>query len=277
MPRTIHILTPSLGADYAPMAAEWFADYRAILARHGFAAEARPWTEGAGGAPALALLAWGYHSLAAQWAALLESWPADTPLLNPPAMIRWNTRKTYLQDFEAAGVPTVPTIFGDADAVSVAAAFDTLGADELVVKPQVSAGSDRTVRVKRGDAVAPLRTAMIQPFLPAIGREGEYSLFYFGGVWSHAVRKVAADGDFRVQPQFGCLDERWIPDAEARATADAAIASAPKGALYARVDLIRAPDGGLALMEYEAIEPDLYFRHDRDAGDRFGLALKAAF
>lgn len=272
----IDILTPPPGADYAPMAADCFADYRAILARHGFAAKARPWTDGAGDAPALALLAWGYHSQADRWAALVTGWPARVPLLNPAAMMRWNTRKTYLQDFAAAGVPTVPTLFGDADAASVAAAFDTLDANELVVKPQVSAGSDRTVRVKRGDAVAPLKDAMIQPFLPAVGREGEYSLFYFGGAWSHAVRKVAAMDDFRVQPQFGSMIEGWSPDAEARAASAAVIAAAPPGALYARVDLIRMPDGQLALMEYEAIEPDLYIGHDAEAGDRFALALRAA-
>ncbi len=271
----IDILTPPPDADYAP-AAEWFADYSAILARHGFAAEARPWTTGAGEVPALALLAWGYHSLADEWAAMLDIWPADVLLLNPAAIMRWNTRKTYLRDFAAAGVPIVPTVFGDADAASVAAAFDALGADELVVKPQVSAGSDRTARVKPGDALTPLKDAMIQPFLPAIGDEGEYSLFYFGGARSHAVRKVAAKGDFRVQPQFNAIVEAWRPDAEARLAADAAIAAAPGGALYARVDLIRALDGKLALMEYEAIEPDLYFCHDAEAGDRFATALKAA-
>lgn len=272
----IDILTPPPGAGYAPLAAEWFTGYRNILMRHGFTAEARPWTKGAGDAPALALLAWGYHSLAEEWAALLESWPADVPLLNPAAMMRWNTRKTYLQDFAAAGVPIVPTLFGHADEKTVAAAFDSLGADELVVKPQVSAGSDRTVRVTRGDAAPMLGDAMIQPFLPAIGHEGEYSLFYFGGAWSHAVRKVAAAGDFRVQPQFGSLIEGWSPDEEALIAGDAVIAAAPAGALYARVDLVRGPDGRLALMEYEAIEPDLYFGHDAEAGDRFALALKAA-
>ena len=272
----IDILLPARDAGYAPMAAEWFADYRAILARHGFAAEARPWTEGAGTAPALALLAWGYHAELNGWDALLNGWPAGLPLLNPPELMRWNTRKTYLRDFAAAGVPTVPTIFGDADARAVAAAFDALGAEELVVKPQVSAGSDRTVRVKHGDPVEPLADAMIQPFLPAIGQEGEFSLFYFGGTWSHAVRKGAAADDFRVQPQFGSLIEGWTPGEEARATADAVVAAAPPGALYARVDLVRAPDGKLALIEYEAIEPDLYFRYDAEAGDRFAHALRAA-
>ena len=272
----IDILVPPSGAGYAAEAAKWFADYRAILARHGHAAEARPWTAGPGKAPALALLAWGYHSELEGWEKLLNGWPADLPLLNPPELMRWNTRKTYLQHFAKAGVPTVPTIFGRADAASLAASFATLGADELVVKPQVSAGSDRTVRVRRGDPVAPLDDAMIQPFLPAIGKEGEVSLFYFGGVWSHAVRKVAAADDFRVQPQFGSLIEKWMPTEEARATADSVMAAAPPGALYARVDLIRAPDGKLALIEYEAIEPDLYFRYDAAAGDRFAQALIAA-
>ena len=34
-----------------------------------------------------------------------------TTLLNPPAVIRWNTDKHYLADLVRAGVPTVPSWF----------------------------------------------------------------------------------------------------------------------------------------------------------------------
>ena len=32
---------------------------------------------------------------------------------------------------------------------------------------------------------------MVQPFLAAIVTEGEYSLFYFGGEFSHAINTIA--------------------------------------------------------------------------------------
>jgi glutathione synthase/RimK-type ligase-like ATP-grasp enzyme len=197
------------------------------------------------------------------------------PLFNPPALMRWNTRKTYLGELEAAGVPTVPTWFGDAGAASVNAAFDRFGCDQLVVKPQVSAGSYQTHRLSRSAAAPSLDDAMIQPFLPAIESEGEYSLFYIGGAFSHAIRKVAQAGDFRIQPQFGGVNTRWHPDSEAEAVAAAALRAVPGGVLYVRIDLLRRLDGRLALIELEAIEPDLYMHHGERVPERLAEAIKA--
>jgi hypothetical protein len=36
-----------------------------------------------------------------------------------------------------------------------------------------------------------------------IPSEGEFSLFYFSGEYSHAILKVPKDGDFRVQEEYG--------------------------------------------------------------------------
>jgi hypothetical protein len=267
--RRIDILVPPPGGAYRDMVAAPFAAYRDLLAEGGWAAEARPWSDGPGDAPALALLAWGYHHDLASWDTLIAGWPADLPLLNDPALLAWNTRKTYLAILEAAGVPTVPTVFGPSQLA--AEAFDRFGVDELVVKPQVSAGSDRTARLRRGETPIAIADAMIQPFLGSVGREGEYSLFFFGGAFSHAIRKVAAAGDFRVQPQFGAIIGQWTPDVEAMDVAQAAQAAAPAAAVYARVDLVRRDDGRLALIEYEAIEPDLYLQH----GGRGALLVDA--
>ena len=58
--------------------------------------------------------------------------------------------------------------------------------------------------------------------------------------------------------------------------AERALAAAPDGLVYARVDLIRDRDGALKLMEFEAIEPDLYFDLAPDAAPRFAEAVVAA-
>ncbi|MGY2732681.1 ATP-grasp domain-containing protein [Sphingomonas sp. UYP23] len=259
MTRRIDVLMPVSGSPYDAAAAAALAPYRVAFAAAGMTLVPRPWDLGLGdGDAALALFAWGYHFDVARWDALLGAWPDERPLFNAPALLAWNTRKTYLLELEAAGIPIVPSRFGRADDATVAAAFDQFGCEELVVKPQISAGSHETMRLKRGDSIPPLDDAIIQPFLPAIAEEDELSLFAIDGTFSHAARKVATGGDFRIQPQFGGRFSRYAPDVEARGVFDAVLAALPAPPLYARVDLLRRADGKLALIEVEAIEPDLY-------------------
>lgn len=267
----IDILLPSANSSYFGEASDQARAYVEAFARVNVAARPLPWP-GAGNTPALALLAWGYHLDAERWTTLLGRWPATMPLFNDPALMRWNTRKTYLAELEAAGVPTVPTLFGTPSAE----AFDQFGTDELVVKPQVSAGSHLTQRVRRGEPLPLLPDAMVQPFLPAIQSEGEYSLFFIAGALTHAIVKRPAGNDFRIQPQFGGRNERWHPDAEALAVADAALRAAPGPVTYARIDLVRRLDGRLALIELEAIEPDLYFEHGPGVLERLAEAVARA-
>ncbi|MES2058379.1 MAG: transporter [Pseudomonadota bacterium] len=255
----IDVLMPVGEPAYLAAASRELETYHAAFGARGMTLRARPWTDGPGdGDATLALFAWGYHLDVAKWRAMISGWPAARPLFNPAALLDWNTCKTYLLELEAAGVPILPSIFGRADADSVAAAFDRFGVDELVVKPQISGGSFRTERVARGSVIKPLDDAIIQPFIPAVSGEGELSFLLIGGVLSHAVRKVAIAGDFRVQPQFGGVFTRFDPDAAQLALVGKVMAALPGRPLYARVDLLRLPDGTLALMELEAIEPDLY-------------------
>jgi glutathione synthase/RimK-type ligase-like ATP-grasp enzyme len=263
MTLTIDVLMPAAASEYGAAAMETLDQYRAAFAARGMTLAPRPWDQRSGvgqerGDATLALFAWGYHHDVARWEAMLAAWPDDQLLLNAPALLAWNTRKTYLLELEATGIPIVPSWFGRADDASVAAAFDRFGAGELVVKPQVSGGSFRTVRVQPGDSIYPLDDAIIQPFVPAVSDEGELSFLFIGGQFSHAVRKVAKQGDFRIQPQFGGQFSRFEPEPDQLALAERVIAALPGASLYARVDLLRLADGSLALMELEAIEPDLY-------------------
>ncbi len=277
--RSVEIVVPPPGARYAAATAEPLAAFASLLARHRLDVVPRAWTDAAAGDAdaALVLLAWGYHLDPAGWAAMLDRWPARTPLFNPPALLRWNGRKTYLAELAEAGVPTVPTQFvARADGDRVAAAFDAFATDEIVLKPQVSAGSDDTYRLRRGDTAPVLADAMIQPFLAAVAGEGELALFHIGGRFSHAACKRAAPDDFRVQPQFGGRIVAWEATDEAHHAAALAIAALPSPPLYVRIDLIRCADGRLAVMEVEAIEPDLYLDIAPEAADRLAQALNDA-
>jgi glutathione synthase/RimK-type ligase-like ATP-grasp enzyme len=278
----ITLLAPAADSPYADFWPPYFERYAAALAPVGLVAEPLPWTR-AGETDAdavMPLLTWGYHLETGRWLATLDALAASgVRTLNSAAMLRWNTTKTYLADLEDADVPVVPTIFVDrATQKSVEEARELLGGGELVVKPQISGGSHETIRLAPGAVLenGPTGPAMIQPFLPSVSGEGELSLLHFGGVFSHAVGKVARADDFRVQPQFGSTIGPAAPSDEAMEVAAAVFAALDETPVYARVDLIRHLDGSLRVMELEAIEPDLFFEHCPEAGARFAAAVKAA-
>lgn len=200
-------------------------------------------------------------------------------VFNPPAALRWNSRKTYLQELGDKGAPVIPTVWADApDPVSIARAFETFEAAELVVKPQLGAGSRDTIRLKRnawneGDlAFAPKGAVMIQPFLPGIETTGERSLFYFNGKPAHAIRKLPAAGKW-----YANVDGAQFAASEAsaadRAAAEQVLSLAPKGMLYARVDLVDGADGRPRLIELEAIEPYFFLASAPEGAGFFAEAL----
>ncbi len=206
---------------------------------------------------------WDYHERPEQFVSTLAAFErAGLPVFNSSDVVRWNMRKTYLQEL---GPSAIETIWADkADAIAIAQAFDSTGAAELVVKPQVGAGSIRTVRLKRNawsdmDLIdAPLGPAMIQPYLRSIETEGERSLFWFGGRYSHAIRKVPQAGSWLANMPGKASFRAEAPPAAALEAAEAARARAPKDLLYVRIDLVLGDDGNWRVIEIEAIEPYLF-------------------
>ena len=118
---------------------------------------------------------------------------------------------------------------------------------------------------------------MVQPLVEEIEREGEWSLVYFAGAFSHAVLKRPRSGDFRVQSEHGGTLEPVEPTASVIAAGRRAIAGIPFGEgapLYARVDGCIV-NGGLRLMELEVLEPELFLRCAPEAAGRLADALMA--
>jgi glutathione synthase/RimK-type ligase-like ATP-grasp enzyme len=231
------------------------------------------------------LLAWGYPRDSATWFALLDRMEADgVNVSNPVNVLRWNSDKTYLAELEAAGVAAVPTRMSDAlDQAALDDAREVFGSDTLVIKPPISGGADGTFRLSKDDALSASvagRRMMIQPYLPSIAAEGEYSLFYFGGVFSHSIVKRPAAGDFRVQDQFGGYEEAIEAPEDAKPLAEAALSATAaitqtSALAYARVDMLRDGDGQFRLMELELIEPSLFLRFAPDNGVAFAEAIEA--
>lgn len=277
------ILTPAV--DEPRFASSWsplFERLATPLRARGLKVEAASWVDAdvAGARVVLPLLSWGYHLRSDEWFARLDALEAaGARLANPVSVLRWNTTKTYLADLAAKGAPVVPTLALDRLTLEdLDHARDVFGVDVLVTKPQISGGSQDTVKLRHVDGLTGCTTApaLIQPFLPAVGEEGELSLFYFDGVFSHAVTKVAMGGDFRVQPQFGGQVSGVAPEPEALHAAEMVLNAAGAPLTYARVDLIRGLDGTPQLMELEVIEPDLFLGHAHDDGAAFAAAVVGA-
>jgi glutathione synthase/RimK-type ligase-like ATP-grasp enzyme len=277
------ILTPA--PDEPRFANSWsrlFERLATPLRARGLTVEAASWVDAdtAGARVVLPLLSWGYHLRSAEWFARLDALEtAGARLANPVSVLRWNTTKTYLAELTSKGAPVVPT--HAVDRLTLEAldhARDVFGVDTLVTKPQISGGSQDTVKLRHADGLKGCTTgpALIQPFLPAVGEEGELSLFYFDGAFSHAVTKVAVAGDFRVQPQFGGQVSGVAPEPEALHAAEMVLKAAGAPLTYARVDLIRGLDGAPQLMELEVIEPDLFLEHVHDDGAAFADAVMRA-
>ncbi len=206
---------------------------------------------------------WDYTGRAQEFVAAMEAHErGGLRVLNPSATVAWNARKTYLRELGAAAIETVWT--ERASAFAVAQAFDALDAAEIVIKPQVGAGSKETLRLRRNawseaDLLAgPQGPAMMQPYLRAIESEGERSLLWFGGKYSHAVRKVPAENDWLANIPGKTRFFAEAPPDSAMEIAEAARVLAPADMLYVRIDLVVGDDGRWRVIEIEAVEPYLF-------------------
>jgi glutathione synthase/RimK-type ligase-like ATP-grasp enzyme len=216
-------------------------------------------------------------------------WCGGLPaVLNPLPIITWNTDKTYLRVLAAAGVPTVPTTW---IGPSTRSGDVVLPGGELVVKPTISSGAQNTSRYGPSDHAAARRhverlvsdgrMAMVQPYAASVDRDGETGLIYIDGRFSHAVRK----GPLLHEPGVA-TDRLWAleditpraPDEAERAVAEATLDALPwhrETLLYARVDLVRGPDGSPCLLELELAEPSLFLGLEVGAASRLAAAIAA--
>ena len=274
--RDIAVLVP----DETQFRSTWPAEFerlRAAFEAAGLAARAqRVSGDVPAGIPALALLAWGYHLRPTEWLRRIALWEAQGRwLVNPAAALRWNTNKAYLAALHAAGLPVVPSIVVEhVGSRALQSAREHFRCDTLVVKPVVAACGFGAVVVPPGSMPAAIGPSLVQPFVRSIAAAGELSLVFFGGKYSHAVRKRAAPGEFRVQAEHGGEVRGEIPTATAIDVAQRLLRAAPPGLAYARVDLVQDDAGDYRLMELELIEPQLFLEAAREGARLLADAIR---
>jgi len=214
------------------------------------------------------------------WLQVLES--HQIRLLNPVSIVKWNSDKHYLKDIATAGLPVTPTAFLEQHTlVELTPFFGQFNTDRLIVKPCVSGGSKNTFAITRQQvtaiqpkiqALVQAESFLVQPFIPEIETEGEWSLVFFNGKFSHSLLKKPKDGDFKVQHYLGGSIHPQEPTPQQVESAAAFVAAFAKDCLYARVDGVMA-NGQFLLMELELIEPLLYLFTHPDSYDHYYEAL----
>jgi hypothetical protein len=240
----------------------------------------------------LALLrsTWDYSMRLAEFLDWTERTSKSTHLINPAPVVRWNTDKHYLAELQQAHVRTVSSTFiepGASASIAMNGFLVQHAASEFVVKPAISSGARDAQRYGRREIDAAIlhierlqdaaRGIVVQPYLDRVDADGETALIYFGGHFSHAIRKAAllrrGAGATRALFAAESISAR-APKLDELRTAERALGAIPFATpLYARVDLIRDADAAPCLLELELTEPSLFFAHAPGSVERFAALL----
>jgi glutathione synthase/RimK-type ligase-like ATP-grasp enzyme len=253
----------------------------ALHARH-VKATAMPWTAlkaselaaPAGLAPTNVVVirtTWDYFERLPEfldWLSSMEA--AGITVWNSPSILRWNCDKHYLGELSDKGIAIPDSTFLPPEAVNEATVRQIMsekGWGRAVLKPCVSGNSWGCSLLRDGEpfpADSDLvhcrgpSGAILQEYMEEI-QAGELALVMIEGKFAHCVRKVPADGEFRVQERFGgyAVDASGAATPELIEFAENTLKATPEPVLYARVDVVLTKSGP-KLMELEIFEPELF-------------------
>ncbi len=227
---------------------------------------------------------WDYYLRLAEFVAWIDRVEAlGGRLWNPPRMLRGNLDKRYLTELRHPHLAPPPSaFFVRGTRIDLAALLDARGWTEAVIKPTVSADGFSTERTSRAtafedqslvEAMVERSDIVIQRLVSEIRTNGELSLMFFGGAFSHAVNKRPARDEFRVQERLGGAIAPAVAPARLVRHPANLIATSARDSLYARIDVVVA-EGRFVLMELELVEPSLFLAHGPGAPAAFADAVR---
>jgi glutathione synthase/RimK-type ligase-like ATP-grasp enzyme len=294
-----HRSPPEIGIVTGEKAPDLTADGQALQAAlrdRGFSATPVLWTaedvDWSAFDAVLVRSCWDYHSDLDAFRSWLNRVEAEgVVVLNATDVIRWNLHKFYLRDLADRGVQILPTTWVEREAdVDLETALRYNGWQDAVVKPAVGTSSTGVWRTSLEDAATHQHRfedlvangdALVQAYAPEID-DGERSLVFFEGTFSHATKQAPAADDFRAHPTHGGTATPYDPPrdiveqaGEVLAAAGTELGVSPAELPYARVDGIER-DGEFRLMELELIEPFLNLQAGERAVTRFAGAIESS-
>lgn len=226
---------------------------------------------------------WDYFDRFQEFSNWLNRVSKLTQLLNSEAIIRWNINKHYLLDLHKNGVHICESYFIEiGEKATLKELSKKYKLTNFVLKPCVSGAARHTYKIttdtikNHEEIYRDLITneAMIlQPFQKNIVEKGEVSYMVMNGNFTHAILKIAKQGDFRVQDDFGGTIHQYKPTKEEINFAENTVKACSELPIYARVDAFTDNNGKLALAELELIEPELWFRLYPKAADELAKGI----
>lgn len=204
---------------------------------------------------------WDYHENYAdfiEWLKMLEK--DHIKIANGAQNIMYNIDKEcQFQMLSLCEIPLVPYFVcnNTDDAVKIYKKIDN---KKIVVKPSVSASGYNTFLVESIEELSDKlkiilesgKRAIMQPFVPDV-LNGEVSLVYFHGVFSHSIMRFpGVIGQRKKAVLINNIEEKWLKAGEKICQYLRA-----HNLLYVRIDLINSQNI-IYIMEIELAEPDLY-------------------
>jgi hypothetical protein len=267
-----------------------------VLQQRGIAAQAVAWNNPSvpwSGSTVILRSTWDYFShmpAFMTWVSRFDKYREQPSLWNPPSVIRWNAHKAYLFELARRGIPILPTILlPQGSQAHLAAIMQQRHWQQAVIKPACGANAFGFSKVtgqqmsaegqEHLDALLKSQDVLIQPFVEAISQQGEHSLVWIAGQWSHyAIGKRtttrstnATAGDEKVLP--ASRDELRLAEQTLQCALEA-LGMDQQELLFARTDLVRDDQGQLRLLELEMIEPILYLKHLPHLAEQLANAIE---
>jgi glutathione synthase/RimK-type ligase-like ATP-grasp enzyme len=254
------------------------------LRAHGMEAAYLPWKTTpldtfAAADAVLPLCCWDYYDDPERFLGWIDALEArGARLLNPPELLRWNFRKTYLLEMAAAGLAVPRTLrLSGTNPDAIAQAMEREGWGTAVLKPVSSQNGHGIQKLDRADRAlwsveGMAGDMLLQEFQQDVGALGETTMTFIDGAFSHAVRRILKPGEWRANPQYGITYERVEGSPDIIEAAQAYVDFLPQTPLYARVDGLARP-GGFMLMELELIDPYLYLEFAPGSADVMARAV----
>ncbi len=227
---------------------------------------------------------WDYFEKFDEFFLWIEMTKKKTVFINSSEIIKWNIDKHYLKFLQNKGINIAPTTFIEKNNFkSLSKLFIKSKWEKAVLKPAISGAARNTYCITMQNytdfedifnKLIAKESMLLQEYLSDITLNGEISLIMIGGEYTHAVRKIAKKGDFRVQDDHGGKVIKYNAKASEIKFANKCLGACPYKTTYARVDIIYDNKKEPSLSELELIEPELWFRNNKSAASLLAKEIK---
>ena len=230
---------------------------------------------------------WDYFEKFRDFKTWLEKVKEETTFINSYELINWNLDKKYLIELNKKGI-NIPTseVITKEDNITLESLFKKYDFNEAIIKPAISGAARETYKISKNNFheyekkflnLKSKEDIIFQEFLSNIVSKGEISLIFIGENYTHAVKKIAKEGDFRVQDDHGGSVEVYNASKEEILFAQNCLSKCPTLPIYSRVDIIYDNESEISLGEMELIEPELWFRNNKVSAKLLANEIKKLF